>query len=370
MSTQNLINNFPDLENVLNSVEQQDLFGYQIKGNTLSISIPYIEDRFIFTENDLKRLNEFKKVIRQNDLKYIDSYGYKYKNLYEIAISVSSPTSIGFFDNDFFSKPLVFDIDLNKFIVGPGSPLFVLLTEPVYSSKFFREFDSFITITMLLNDTNNDDYKSEFTKALYVINAEAFKDSDYTASLLYLNQSVEYEEYEDDEVSDDFQQEIDNFINIEPLALYNYAQALYGVHRFLHLYRILEFFMNRAFEAKLKGMRYDKSISESQLISHLKPKGELKLLENLVDECITVTKKEELIDIALSNNLISERNYSVLIRKLYEFRNSVVHAKETQIENAVIPDPFELDFTVDNWIGIVSELARQCIAKYNRVDGG
>ncbi len=87
----------------------------------------------------------------------------------------------------------------------------------------------------------------------------------------------------------------------------------------------------------------------------------------LLRESITDSLKKKLTNYAFNNGLIDINKFNMLIRQLYKFRNSIVHAKERHIQDTTIPNPFEENQIVYRWINIVDELSRRCIKKFNEL---
>lgn len=123
--------------------------------------------------------------------------------------------------------------------------------------------------------------------------------------------------------------------------------------------------MERAKERKLHELRFDNSITEAEIVKILDLRNEEKYLEMLLKESITGSFKQKLTNYAFHKGLIDESNFPKLVRQLYKFRNAIVHAKERQIQDTIIPNPFEENLIIDNWIYIIDEISRKCIKKYN-----
>lgn len=374
MTLENFKKNYPEIEDFLDKLIGHNTFQTSIDDNHIDINIPFINKTIRLEENDLVTLESNEKITYKKDLEYIGSCGYRYKNFYEISLNISHP-GYTFFDesNDWRASPLSFKIDENQFLVGPSSPLFVLLTEPVYSDRDFHYgFEKFATITLVLN--NRNDYKSEIIKALYYLNAFYLKNIGFVASINHLRFEVGdplgiFYEHDIDEVfkkvSRTRNRKRKDFYKTEPLCLYNHANTLNSDQKFLYLYRVLEFFTERAKERKLKELRFDNTINETEILKTLDLKNEEKHLEMLLKESVTESLKRKLTGYAFNNRLIEEEKFNKLVRQLYKFRNSVVHAKEGQIQDTLIPNPFEENLTINRWIYIADELSRRCIKKYN-----
>jgi hypothetical protein len=377
MTLDQFMDEYPDLDRILDRLFQNKENQMTANGQSLEIPIPFIDEKIQLNDKNLNLLSKGKKLNNIKHLKYIDSCGYHYKNLYEISIHIEHP-AYTFLDgsNEWRSNRLSFKIGENQFFIGPSSQLFVMLTEPIYSiSKYHYAFDEYATISLLLN--NNSDYKSEIIKALYYLNSHYLKEIGFHATInnLQLESSDPLNIDYDNDISEVFKKASrtrnrirNDFQNIEPLLLYNHALILNSDQKFLYFFRVLEFFESRAKERKLKEIRFNAAVSEKEIFEVLNLKNEEKSLEMLLNEALTDSLKNSLSDYAFNNKLITQKKFSKLINQLYKFRNSIVHAKEAQITETMIPNPFEENFKIYKWIYIVDKLAIRCIKKYNEIE--
>lgn len=366
--------NYPDLDEFIDLLI--DYLDYEIafeKGRIIINYKPY-NYQIVIHESQLDLLANEKKAIGIPSLKYLDSYGIKFKKYYEICLQIEHP-GYSFYDNanEWKTNPLKFKISNSEFEIGPVSPLLVLLMEPIYyKRKYYFGFSSFASVKMIVE--NESDYKGQFNKALYYLNSHYLKKIGFYATIRHL------ELKEEDPLGIFFENDIEDvflnatrvrirkrndFVKSEPLALYNCAQSKVDEQRFLLLYRILEFFMEKAKVFKLKALRYNNEISESELIELVDLKNEEKQLENLLNEAISSSLKKKFTDYCLHHKLINSKDFKCIYKQLYKFRNSMVHAKESEVTTTRFPDPFENSTNINKWIYIADEIARICINKYN-----
>lgn len=366
--------NYPDIEEFIDSINDSESFNLSFEKDRIIINyIPY-NYQIILHESQLDLLDSYKEAIGIPNLKYLDTYGFKFKKYYEICLQIEHH-GYSFYDNsnDWRTDPLKFKINNSEFEIGPVSPLLVLLMEPVYSKrKYYNRFSSFASIKMIVG--NDADYKNQFTKALYYLNSHYLKKICFYATIRHLELKEEdpLGIIEDRDIDDVFQEvtrvrtrKRNDFIKIEPLALYNYSQTKVDEQRFLLLYRILEFFLEKAKIMKLKSIRYNNKISENELIDLVDLRNEEKQLENLLNEAISLSSKKKLTDYCSHHKLINKKEFKCIFKQLYRFRNSIVHAKESEVNITSFPDPFEDNSNLNKWIFIVDEISRICINKYN-----
>ena len=375
MIINNKTQNYPDLEDYLKQFEDSDEFILEFQENGLSITFKNSEFKFSITDKDLEELaygTRFSK-----EITYHGSSGFSMKNYTEICISVNNPFFI-LMDSatEWRTEPLKYSIGNSLIEVSDASPLFVLLFEPVYrDSDFLYDFNEFATIKIF--SMNSKAAKSDFIKALYYLNSSFLKKIGFVASVnhLEIDYSDPFELYENgvDSVFDKIKsKEIlkrQNLKSIEPLLFYNQAQIAKGSEKFLQLYRILEFFMERARINKLKELRHDYSVSESEFIKFVEGKNEEKLLLNVINESFGEQNKMKIVDFAKEKNLIKERKFEVFVKELYKYRNSLVHAKEKQILNTHIPNPFERNIQEDIWNTLLEDISVKVIRRFNKTNG-
>ena len=202
------------------------------------------------------------------------------------------------------AKPLFFKIGANQIKVGGASPLFVLLTQPIFwdSDFYFDGFYNFATLSIEISD--NDDYESVIIKAIYYLNSHYLKKIGFVANLRYLEVDIRdpLNIYEGIDIKKVFakatrvrNKERKNFISTEPLSLYNYAQISFGEQKFLYLYRILEYFWFKAKLQKLKEIRFDTNENEIEILRVLDLRNELQniLLRVLANKIFHLNQKKE-----------------------------------------------------------------------------
>lgn len=367
---------YGDIEAYLILFDNSKTFRFKEKRHTCDIYIKAVEETINLSEKDLTKLCHGDK-LKKTGLNYIGDYGFTYQKFGEISISVFNPKYAFINESEeWIPDPLKFKIDNKLFEIGPASPLFVLLNEPIYKNSDWQyDFQNFTTIKA--TNTGKENIKDDIVKALYYLNSYYLKSTGLAARVYHMK-IVELDSWnlwEND--SSDILQKVNrvrirsrnNFISIEPLILYNHAQSSEGDEKFLTLYRILEFFMQRAKIKKVNEQRYDTNIPDLLLIKTIELGNEEMYLENLVKETLTISQKKKMSNYAYNKRLIKENDYKYLAKALYKFRNSIVHAKEQQISDTKIPDPFEQDYGIYPWIYIADEIVIRCIRKYNNTSG-
>ncbi len=373
MNFDDFIKEYGELENYLNLVHIEHGSKLRIQKEIIEIPIPLINNSIKLHETQLVKLIQGSKPNRIPGFNYIDNYGFTYKNYYELFISIQSDDYAWFEGDQWKADPLKFKIADSQFEIGLFSSLMVLLTEPIYrDSDYYYDFNEFASIKMSI--PKGADYKDEFTKGIFYLNSYYLKPISFYAQL----KSIEFDDGDPLELfsrSDpesvfnvttrkrNFKRK--DFNKCEPLHLYNFATTTKGEQRFLSYYRVLEFFMDQALLMRANSIRYDKSISDEDLVTEIKIRNEQEQLNVLLKTILSTSKRSKLIDYCLHKGFIQVRRFDKICNELYKFRNSIVHAKERELINTRFPNPFEKDDRLMSWIYIVSEIAKECIMKLN-----
>ena len=322
--------------------------------------------------SSLQSLNSMKRP-RIKNLQYYQDCGILADDYAEICIDplhkniLSASNYIGWIDGK-----LKFGIGELNVEVSYASPLFCLLTEPIYlDSDFHIQFENLVTIK--LTSTKFSAINEDLTKALYYLNSFYLKKYRivFKVNPLIIDYDMDLTEDYLFDFSDEIKRERvlrrDNFKSVEPLTLYNFAQLNVYEAKSLYLYRILEFFMESAQKSRIEKIRYNDKISSAEIISisNNKEKSLLKILFDDVSEKNPKLKKQ-IISYAKAGKIIGSKNdYSSIPLKLYKYRNSIVHAKEKEIDRTTLPDIFSIERKDSPWIKILEVLSIECIKKYN-----
>ncbi len=373
MTIQEFIEEYYDLESYLNLVHDEHGNKLRLERNMIEIPIPLIGERIKIHESQLLELINGKEPNRIPSFKYIDTYGIRFKTYFEFCISIQSDEYSWFEGDDWKTEPLKFKVGTTQFEVGSISSLMVLLTEPIHrDSDYYYNFHEFASLKMKV--TSGLDFKNEFIKGVFYLNSYYLKPIAFYAQLksFALNNDDPLELFSRDDPDSIFNVakrkrniKRKDFHRCEPLNLYNYATSAMGEQRFLSYYRVLEFFMEQALIERAKCLRLDSSVSDEELIKELSVRQEEDQLINLLKTVLTQPRKSRLLNYCLHKGIITERKFEKIGTELYRFRNSIVHAKEKELSNTNIPNPFELNSKLYKWIYITDELARECIMRLN-----
>jgi len=274
------------------------------------------------------------------------------------------------------------EIDL-KFKIGkayvefnPISSICDLLMNPYYTNKAYyleRGLSEYF-YTLKIHNLPSSEHKNLIIKALYYLNTHYLKKTNSTLTIIHLIPE-DYDIIEDNEVAGINEVEKKylrkrtlvrkDFINIEPIILFLNASTLPDENAFLGFYRVIEFFFNRALEQELEQLRKNDEISVKEIIKIIQNKDERSLITNLLNKVLTKYDKKRLIEYLRHKKLIFSDKFSKFSNTLYEYRNSLVHSKEAQIDKVDLPDLFQDKLYYLYWNYTIKYIAEACIKRLN-----
>ena len=348
---------------------------YRLVGDNLHFKIPKTKLNIILNKKHIKKL-ENKKLLKDiPNIKYYKNYGFSIDTYGEFFLGSDS-----YLLYDIYGE--VSEIDL-KFNIGNTyiefnsvSKICKLLIEPYYSRFDWNIDDRGLEeyfYTLKIYNAPQEVHKDIVIKSLFYLNSHYLKTTNNPLSIYHLipvgydenSFSEEAEVVLEKTISRKRTLKRKDFINVEPLYFYNDACIQTRENQFLGFYRVLEFFFNRGLEKELESRRYKSSIEEKDIISLIQNKDERSLLRNLINKVLTKSEKKKLIDSLLRKNLIKDGSFDKFSNKLYEYRNSIVHAKENQLSNTILPDIFNEKNDYKVWNYVIKYISEQCIKRMN-----
>ena len=121
----------------------------------------------------------------------------------------------------------------------------------------------------------------------------------------------------------------------------------------------------RAILAKIEILRNDPSAIAQDIFDSASARNEEQQLRNLIANILTPSQKKKLFEYAKTKNLIKDTKLHDFVAGLYTFRNSLVHAKEKQLQKTTLPDPFMANSNTKKWVYIVAVCAERAIRRFN-----
>lgn len=342
-----------------------------IENDTITIHIPTINQTIQINSLVASQLIEYKIPSNLKGFKYYEDYGFSLNNYGEFFLG-----SDEIFLYELYGE--VSNIDL-KFKLGEylvefsrASEISELLVEPFYSQKNESIADRGLNeyfYTLKIFNTPQEIQKDYLIKSLYYLNSHYLKPSGRPLMVYHIKD--DHFDNRDDTIENLPEirrariRKRKDFISMEPLFLYSDAMNQKSESQFLGFYRVLEFFFNRALEKKVSILRYDNNMNEQSLINLIQQKNEKNGLYNLIDLISTKAEINSYLNYLHSNALIGSPTLKSFIEKLYDFRNSLVHSKETQSEKIHLPDIFGENNELTIWNSIVKQLATAVINRLN-----
>lgn len=357
-------------------LDDRDDLDYIIKSDKVLISLPHCTKKLVLSEKNVDQLYDGNKITEISNLNYYPDCGFSFDAYCEFFINLKHPDYYFYNWDEGWpnTEDLSFKIDEDIIEFSDSSALAVLLLSQIYyDPDIYPERLQNIS-TLKIYKHSSEDYRDIFAKAIYYLNSHYLANTGVAATLRHLSTDTDYEEFYKleeklEKLSRKRIRKRKNFLVTDPLKLYNYACSLKDETKFLAYYRVLEFFFDRYKSKTVSDNRFDKSFSDVDLIKLASLKGELDHLKGLLSSISTNSVRDKLSKYALHKGLIRNNSFAELATQLYSFRNSIVHAKESQIERTAIPDPFDIEQTslINSWIYIAKIFADLAINFYNKV---
>lgn len=350
---------------------------YVIKSDSIEFGISHTNLRLNLFDKHFKILKNEKLIKNIPNLKFHNHYGFSYKTYGEYFLAINTDYLYEIYGN-------ATDIDL-KFKIGNIylefnyiSSICVLLMNPYYSriAHYLERGLGEYFYTLKITNAPVNEHKDIIIKALYYLNTHYLRKINLPLSVFHLIPEG-YEEFNESEQKETNPDKIDknyqrkrifkrkDFINIEPLILFNHASTLSDENKFMGFYRVIEFFFNRALERDLEHLRYDKSISEKEIIKKVQNKDEKSLLINLLNRVLTKSDKSKLLVFLEHKGILTSNKFTNFCNTLYEYRNSLVHSKEIHISKINLPDLFNEKQQYNYWNFVIKYIAEACIKRLN-----
>lgn len=350
---------------------------YEQYPEIVEINLPDTTLSLRLGRKELDELAEGKLLTGVRQLRYHKDCGISFRSYSEFFITIDHP-DYTFFDlpSDWpGSLPLRFKIGNKSISAGPASPIIVLLMEPHYlnSDFHFEGFSRFASVRII--GASHQSAESYLHKALYYMNSHYLKPIGLVASLQHVNPTFDDplglypgtnapEEVFKKIVRRRIRQRKD-FLSTEPLLLYNHACKSSASEAFLSFYRGLEFFFTRSILAAIDSLRSNPAASAQDIVNVAIARNEEQQLKNLLSIVLTASQKKKLSDYAYSKSLIDNSEFPALVKGMYSFRNSLVHAKEKELQKTTLPDPFSSMNLIQKWTYIIAVCAERAIKVMN-----
>jgi hypothetical protein len=341
---------------------------HAIVDQAIHITVPGSDAPLVLAATHIAQLLAEERLDDVEGLSYHEHCGFGYRDYAEFLITIDGALEWP------ASRALRFRIGETLIEVGPASHLLPFLMEPYYRIHSEEQFGFEIYPTVKVISAPFERHRTLFHRALYYLNADYLRTVGTSAALHHLVDPESIWDGDEEESSDDTPfitrtrvGRRSDFHSDAPLILFNDASDRYDETMFLGFYRVLEYFFYRSLLQQLSRARHDDGVADEDLLALAKTPNEVSHLQKLLAGCVPRSRQKGLCWFAQRKGLIKGNSFGDLVAALYQFRNSVVHAKEEQIARAVVPDPFEQNAMASSWNAIIRELAMRAIRRYNTV---
>ena len=140
-------------------------------------------------------------------------------------------------------------------------------------------------------------------------------------------------------------------------CLRNPAASQSGDSRFLGFYRVLEYFFYRATVKEVDRARIDPAVATDTLIELARAQRELDQLKHLLRSTMTAGEKRAIVSLTARKGLVKKATLEHVAEALYSHRNSLVHAKESELARTRLPNPLSADSHQPLWDKFAEEVA-------------
>jgi len=370
-----LVEEYPEIEAMLAAFDGSD---FQVRriGHDLVIDIPGAEIPLKLTARELNALNSWKLPSSHRQLRILGDYGLTHEDYSEVFIELKHP-KYSFLDTPTCwpaSAPLRFRIADIMISVGNASPLSVLIMEPHFQDSDLHP-EGFARLASVRMVGPKHDLHGMMAEVFFYLNSHYLKPVGCYATVYHVAP-----EFEDPlELYGGASDPVNTFAKIarrrvrtrrdhissEPLRLYNYGCRASGTAGFLSLYRVLEFFFHRSTVSTVEAMRHDSAVNAEAIIAAARRRYERYQLTDLLKGILTRSQTKKLVEYASAKCMTDKNTLQSMADSLYEYRNSIVHAKESEITKTIVPDGFAVTDDLARWTYIVKVCAERAIRVHN-----
>lgn len=288
-------------------------------------------------------------------IKYFKNKGFYANNYAEFFISYSKLEEV--LPETAMQK---FKIDDVEFEIGSPSKIFKLIFQHISTDDHF-EWEPYYTIK--LRNVKKEMLEDYLQNAMYFLHKHCPSDvfGDYPVVYQYSYYDdywVETEEVDESKLNTNFR--LGKYP--EALAFYNKGKLNRDV---LNFYKVLEYFflINRKNDFKLFILDYNQNQDIEKILTDITGvyrTSEVDLLKNLVKN---ISNLESIMGTAFSKGLISSKDdKDDLAKKIYDYRNSIVHGKGDTNLSLLVPSI--LDSNNNEWDIIIENIADLVIKQF------
>jgi hypothetical protein len=276
--------------------------------------------------------------------------GYSLGTLHEFRVTVERDLMSP--DDRYYVCFRLGDVEVS---IGSPTPVFKYIFLNNYDDDYHGDWDWMYTLRLL---------------GTAAINAELFLLNILTHIKLHSNLQVSLSRFWWPEDDCDEEPTIPNtatvYRHLEPLQLYYYAiHEAEDTSACIRFYRILEFYSFVMKDAAVDRLRRDVTIGTREFLFQV---NRLLSANDRADICqfLAGLTTPSIIDVAQANGIINAADVNILSNSLYDFRNSIVHAKYEQRATITVDALLGRPPHLITWRKILFELATEAMNRYGR----
>lgn len=357
-------------------IEENNDFDYHITSDLVELKLPSCDQPLRLFLKNVSELYDGKGIDNISGIIHHRYCGFSFSNYAEFLVQFhySDFPVFGWDELWLNGEILTFNIANYEIEISETSSFFILLLGSHYFDldQYYEHLLHSATIKIKnLGPSNPEDISNQ---AIYYINSTFFNELILSISIRHVRPYDSYEGFYElsNRIKKVFKKKKTKKIISDlkqPIIIYNNACNLRGETKFLGFYKVLEYYADRNRLLKIQKLRFDKKISELELIKYASLRNELDFLKGLLIEITTTELQKEICDFVKKKKLLSDFNFQNLIKEFYSFRNSIVHSKESKIDFTVLPNQFDVFRieTLNNWCEIAQFFANIAIKNFNNL---
>ena len=274
--------------------------------------------------------------------------------------------SIGSFHEVFVEEPipyLEFNLADAEVKLGEASPFCQILFSSAYISHYHREWGEIKSLKFI--GVKQEDFETYLLNALiYIQKVTGFKVEFY---------SFEFDE-EQEAIWAKFHDKAPNYVKIsekpqvykdvEILRLYHYAlTSKDNIAACIYFHRVVEFYAFVRKHSEIDRVRRDGAIDSKKFAKEIQKMIKASEGENiysLIQEVVT----SSILDFAYTYQLVDSKDAKKFAKNLYEFRNSIIHAKSEHNSIFITDSVLNPSSEVALWREVFSRLVPEILNKF------
>ena len=335
---------YPDVE--YKFIESQNC--WEVRFTPLSISFYYDQD--IFSKNvhylDIEKIEKLNLTFKAHG-----RLGYSLGCFHEFFLSLLS------------SAYLNFSIENAEISLGDATPFSRLIFEGEHKNDYHGDWDDIQSIRLL--NVEQDELEVYLVNALNRIQVYTGIQADLM-SISWQDYTSYLEQCDDSQIdsASTIPHQLKVYKDIEAVNLYRCALTTEdNIPACIYYYRIIEFYAFLRKHYEIENIRQDKSLSSKDFLKRIHELVKANERENicvLLEEVVTLP----ILDFAFNHKLTQSKNKKTFANAVYNFRNSIVHAKYEHSNSLIVDSILNDSSNVALWREVMSRLIPEILDKF------